>query len=106
MLNILWEYRFVIVSIMAVVLFALFEWKTFKEILYALMLQAKRFAKDKVMNSGKEQEDWVVTKAYIYLPKWITMFIPQETMRKIIKWLYDRAKDYLDDGKLNNSITK
>ena len=104
MFIILWEFRFVIVCIIAAVLFALFEWERTKEILYALMLQAKRLAKDAVLKSGQQQEDWVLERAYAYLPGWITMFISKEVMRKIIKWLYNQAKDYLDDGKLNNSI--
>jgi len=45
-------------------------------------------AKDAVLNSGKEQEEWVLQKAYAYLPRWITFAIPQEVMRKIISWLY------------------
>lgn len=104
MKELIFEYRFIIVAALAVFIFALFEWEKFKSILYALMLQAKSLAKDAVLRSGTEQEKWVLDKAYLYLPKWITAAIPQDVMRKIISWLYNRAKDYLDDGKLNNSI--
>jgi len=98
------EYRFILTVALAAFIFALFEWEKFKGILYALMLQAKSMAKDAVLKSGKEQEEWVLQKAYAYLPRWITFAIPQEVMRKIISWLYNMTKDYLDDGKLNNSI--
>lgn len=104
MKELLFEYRFIIVVAIAAFFFALFEWEKFKGILYRLMLRAKSMAKDAILKSGGAQEEWVLQKAYIYLPKWITMFIPQEVMRKIIKYLYDIAKDYLDDGKLNKSI--
>ena len=98
------EYRFILVVALAVFLFALFEWEQFKGVLYALMLQAKGKAKDAVLKSGRAQEDWVLLKAYQYLPKWLTVWIPQEVMRRIISYLYCTGKDYLDDGKINNSI--
>lgn len=105
-INILWEFRFIIILVVAILLFAVFEWEKFKGILYALMLQGKRYAKDKVLHSGKAQEEWVLIQAYAYLPRWITLFIPQEVMRRIIKYLYDKAKDYLDDGVINDSVGK
>ncbi len=100
----LFEYRFVIVLAVAVLIFALFEWEKVKGIIGSLMLNAKSLAKDAVLQSGKAQEDWVLMKAYQYLPKWITIFIPQEVMRKLIQYLYHMAKDYLDDGVINKSI--
>lgn len=83
----------------------LFLWQREKAIgvLRDLMLTAKSLAKDAILNSGKEQEDWVVENAYIYLPKWITLFISKEVMRKLIAFIYRQAKDYIDDGRLNGS---
>ncbi|KPU42686.1 hypothetical protein OXPF_37400 [Oxobacter pfennigii] len=100
----LWEFRFFIVIIFALSLYALFAWQDFKTKAYALMLQAKSLAKDAVLKSGDQQAEWVVKKAYQFLPKSITIFLSEETMYKIVKTLYDKAKDYLDDGKLNSSI--
>lgn len=100
----IWEYRFIIVIVVAVVLYALLEWEKFKSGAYALMLQAKRMAKDAVLNSGAQQEEWVVKKAYQFLPRSITIFISEEVMRKIVHYLYVKAKDKLDDGQLNGSV--
>ncbi|CCJ33084.1 hypothetical protein [Caloramator australicus] len=102
-LNFAWEFRFIIVIAIAILLYALLEWQKFKATAYALMLQAKRLAKDAVLNSGQQQEEWVVKKAYQFLPKSWTIFISEATMRKIVHWLYEKAKDYLDDGKINDS---
>lgn len=99
-----WEFRFIIVIAIAILLYALLEWQKFKTTAYALMLQAKRLAKDAVLKSGQQQEEWVVRKVYQILPKAWTIFISEETMRKIVHWLYEKAKDYLDDGVLNGSI--
>lgn len=104
MLKFLIEYRFIILVVLAVILFAMFEWEKFKNISYALMLQAKSRAKNYVLKSGKKQEDWVVNKAYQFLPKKITFFINEQRMRKIIHYLYVKAKDKVDDGEINNSI--
>ena len=104
MMNLLFEYRFMIILVLAVMLYAVLEWQKFKTISYALMLQAKSKAKNLILKSGKQQEDWVVNKAYLFLPKKLTIFINQERMRRIIHFLYVKAKDKIDDGEINNSI--
>lgn len=104
MFNFLFEYRFIIVAFLGLVFFGLFEREQAKAVLYALMLDAKSLAKDMVLKSGREQEEWVINKAYIYLPKWMAIAIPRETMRSIVRHLYYLARDKLDDGKLNKSI--
>jgi hypothetical protein len=102
----LWEYRFILILVLAVVLYAITQWKEFKSRAYALMLQAKRLAKDAVLKSGDEQVEWIIKRAYQYLPKSVMLFIGESNLRKIIKWLYDKAKDWIDDGQINGSITK
>jgi hypothetical protein len=104
MLNILWEYRFIILVVLAVVLYACLEWNKFKALAYAAMLQAKRMAKDAVLKSGDEQVEWVVRKAYQFMPRTWTIFISEDRMRKIIGYLYGKLKDYIDDGQLNRSM--
>ena len=102
--QLIWEYRFFIIIGLVVILFCILEWQRAKTIAYSLMLQAKSLAKDAVLKSGQQQEEWVVKKAYQFLPKSITLFISEEVMRKLIHYLYSKAKDYLDDGQINNSI--
>lgn len=102
--SILFEYRFIIIVAIAAIFYVFLDWQKSKQQLYQLMLTAKSMAKDMVLNSGKEQEEWVLQKAYQYLPKWITLFVPKDVMRKIIRFLYAKAKDYLDDGVFNNSL--
>ena len=104
MKQLFWDFRFVICVVMAVALYAILAWKDFKIRAYALMLQAKSMAKDTVLKSGDEQAEWVIKKAYQFFPKTITIFISEELMEKIIYILYTKAKDYLDDGKINNSL--
>jgi hypothetical protein len=102
-LKIAWEYRFIIILVLAFLLVFLFERQRAITILYALMLQAKRMAKDMVLNSGQEQEEWVVQKAKIYLPKEILVFLPDERLKAFVKFLFAKLKDYADDGQLNDS---
>lgn len=102
--TVIWEYRFIIMCVIAVGIFALMQWQVVKSRLYALMLQAKRMAKDAVLDSGQDQVDWVVDKAYKYLPPFFTVFISKDVLKRIIGYLYNKAQDYLDDGELNNSI--
>ena len=104
MLKSLWEFRYIIVVILAAIIYGWLTWKETKSRLYALMLQAKSKAKDMILQSGQEQEEWVVKMALQYLPVSIKIFFSEDMIRKIVQWLYKKGKDYLDDGKLNNSI--
>ncbi|WP_461206942.1 hypothetical protein [Clostridium sp. DL1XJH146] len=106
--NFIFEYRFIIVVIIAVLAYALFEREKFKSKAFSMMLQAKRLAKKAVLDSGRDQEDWVVDNLYKLLPKVITLAFSEEALksilRKIVSALYKAAKDKLDDGVINNSI--
>jgi hypothetical protein len=102
--SLIWEYRFVLLIVLAVFFYAVFEWQRFKAKAYALMLQAKRLAKDAILKSGDQQAEWVVKKMYQFLPLSWKIFISEERLRKIVFYLYHNAKDCLDDGQINNSI--
>lgn len=104
MKEILWELRFVIIAVLAIIIYSLMTWKETKSRLYALMLQAKRRAKDEVLKSGQQQEEWVVKKALQFLPLSVRLLFGEDVIRGIVRMLYKSAKDYLDDGKINNSI--
>lgn len=103
-LNIIWEYRYIIMWVVMAGLYALTEWNNFKSKVTALMLDAKKLAKDGILKNGEQQVEWIVLQAYQKLPKRY-QFINQETLKKVIAWLYIKAMDYIDDGQFNNSIT-
>lgn len=101
--DLLWDWRFIIAAILALFVFALFEWGKVKEMVLSGALMAKKLAKDFILNSGQEQEDWVVNKIYPIIPLPARVFISEATFRKLVRYLYGKAKDYLDDGEMNNS---
>lgn len=103
LISMLWEWRFVIIVAAAFLLYCAFEWQRAKAVLYNLMLQAKRMAKDAVLKSGKEQEDLVVRFAMQRLPLSLRLFMGEDTIRKIVSWLFSKSRDILDDGILNDS---
>lgn len=103
-MSLLFEYRFILLVILVIILYAVFEWQKFKATCYNLMLQAKDLAKDAILKSGDQQMEWVIKKAYQFMPKALTVFITEQRMRILVQYLYDKAKDLLDDGKLNGSI--
>jgi hypothetical protein len=92
------------VVLLGVVIFAIFDFAKFKQIVFQAMLIAKSKAKDLVLKSGQEQEDWVVEKVYNILPARIKLFVSKEILRNLVKKFYKEAKDYLDDGKFNDSV--
>jgi hypothetical protein len=102
-ISFMWDARFIIAVLVAFAGFAILEREKANSILYALMLQAKRMAKDEILKSGQEQEDWVVRKALIFLPATVRIFLSEEAIRVIVKFLFNKAKDFLDDGEFNGT---
>lgn len=103
-MNQMWEWRFALTMAVAFFVWCILDWEKAKGRLFQLMLLAKGKAKDLILSSGKEQEDWVVTQAWRFLPLKFRIFLTEDTLRKIIRWLYRQAKDKLDDGQFNGSV--
>lgn len=99
----LWDYRYIIVIIIAALIYCLFNWQKVKTLALQGMLKAKSLAKDAVLHSGQEQEDWVVSKIYPMLPNVARLFISEGFFRILVQKLYKTAKDLIDDGKLNGT---
>lgn len=99
----LWEIRYIIAVVILFIIYCIFEWQSAKNKIFKLMLKAKQAAKEGFLKSGKEQEDWVVKTLMLVLPKQVTFFLNEDSIRKAVSFLYNQAKDYLDDGEFNNS---
>jgi hypothetical protein len=108
----------IFIPILAVILALVFVYfllgrNKVEKVLLALMLQAKRYAKDRILASGQDQEDWVVARATEYIPGKYLFLLDQialfrghtreELIRLIVQKLFNALKDYADDGKFNDS---
>lgn len=102
-LSILWEWRFIIILLVTAALYCCFEWEKAKAIIYAGIAQAKRYAKDQVLKNGKQQEEYVVKLMLEKLPLSLRIFLGEKQIREIVRWLYSKLVDYIDDGVLNES---
>lgn len=76
------------------------QWTKVRELAYQAMLLAERTFSD---GDGKVKFDFVVRIVYKYLPSWIKLFFIEEHLRRIIQEWYNIAKDFLDDGIINDS---
>ena len=102
-LSILWEWRFIILLVVSGILFCLFEWERAKTFIYAGIAQAKRYAKDQVLKNGKQQEEYVVKLALQYLPLSLRIFLSEKGIRILVRYLYSKLGDYIDDGIINET---
>lgn len=102
-LNIIWEFRFVLLLVIAAVFYCALQWEKAKVMIYAGIAQAKRYAKDQVLKNGRQQEEYVVRLVLQRLPLSLRLFLGEDTLRRIVRWLYSKLLDYMDDGVLNES---
>ena len=83
------------------------NWTKLREIAYKAMLQAeKAFGK----GGGSEKFDAVFKEVYKQLPVWFQIIFPADQAARILKvriqeW-YDMAKDWTDDGIINDSTAE
>ena len=104
MKEIIWDWRYVIIFIVACIIYCALEWGNVKGKILNAALAAKDLAKDKIIHGGQAQENWVVNRVYQLLPVRVKIFISEELLRKIIRYLYQKSMDLIDDGKVNNSF--
>ncbi|QNU66908.1 hypothetical protein EHE19_019115 [Ruminiclostridium herbifermentans] len=79
------------------------RWNKLRKLGYKFILKAEK----EIIGSkrGQERFSFVIKELYLLIPKWLQIFITEETLKeKLQDWFVD-VKDYLDDGKLNDSIT-
>ena len=104
-LNSVWDYRYLLLWVILAVIACITMGKQWvKAKVYTLMLLAKKLAKDQILATGLEQEEWVVNALYLVLKKLKIPFVTKEGLQPLVNKLYKKAIDYLDDGRLNNSI--
>lgn len=105
MKDLVWEWRYIILAIIGAGIYSILEWNIVKEKILNAIVAAKDLAKDKVLHGGKAQEDWVVSRVILILPLRVKLILSEELLRKIIRYLYQKSMDLIDDGKVNNSYS-
>ena len=77
------------------------QWTKLRSIAYALMLGAERLY---TTEEGKRKFEMVLRRIYDLMPVWMSMIFSDQKIRQILQAWYNKAKDCLDDGKINGSI--
>jgi hypothetical protein len=103
------EYKDIIIALIGLIFWAISNKKEFEKRLTEGMLRAKDLAKDKILLSAKEQENYIVENIATIVGKRFAIvlkFINEDTLRKITHVLYEKAMDKYDDGEINGSFKK
>ena len=53
---------------------------------------------------GKRKFEMVLRRIYDLMPIWMSLIFSDKKIRQILQAWYNKAKDYLDDGKVNGLI--
>lgn len=69
----------------------------FRTKVYKLFIQA-----EKVATSGHKM-DYVIDNIYSYLPAVLKIFINESALRWVLQKMFDKVKDFLNDGKFNGN---
>lgn len=84
------------------IVYAIFtrQWRLLQMAAYQLMLSAERLMATK---PGKAKMKVVYAEIWLLLPGWFKLFVNEITLKQKLQEWYDLAKDYTDDGTVNQS---
>jgi len=107
-IQIAFDFRYVIAAAIAFIVWALFNVSLIKKRIHAAILKGEKWAKyqaeNGVLTNGKQVEDWIIENLYpLIVGRW-QIILKESTARMIIRYLYKKLIDAMDDGKLNGSI--
>lgn len=103
-INFIWEYRYIGIAIVAFGIYFTVERQSALKVISTLMLSAEKLARDAILQAGTEQRNWVREKAKLILPKYVLIFLTDDRLDAIIEYLFEKAKDYADNGVVDGSV--
>jgi len=87
--------------IITVVLAVQKRWDALRQIAYKMMLAAEMAFSS---GEGKAKFEYVFSHVYSLVPAWLRLFVPEAALREKLQEWFNWAKDWADDGIINNSI--
>lgn len=77
------------------------KWEELRSDAYVLILQAERAWGKR---DGNKKFKFVLDTLYAKLPWILILFVDEDVLSDSIQYWYDELKDYLDNGKLDDSV--
>lgn len=108
----LFTYGWQILGALGVIIWVVYEiiTKGLDKFLQGAMLRVQKWAQEQADVKGHELMEMVVSLTMTYVvshwPAAIRQFVTEEFVRRRAHDLYNGARDFLDDGKLNGSYAK
>lgn len=107
----LFNYGWIIVALIGIIAYLFYVYKkegkqaaieAAEKIAYKIMLAIEdRYGHD---ISGEEKFAEALNLFYLKLPPTLRYVVPEEKMAEFLQTCFDKMKDLLDDGKINNSV--
>ena len=96
-----WITVIILVGIVAYALYLLIskKWTQLRLFAYKLMLVAEKLYQE---GQGAEKFEYVFDILYSYIPSWLKIILTEDKIKAQLQKWYDMAKDYLEDGVLDN----
>lgn len=78
------------------------RWEQLRAGTYKLVLEAEKVITG--TKRGQERFEYVFKRLYLLVPTWLQFFVSEELLREKLQAWFIELKDYLDDGKKNQSV--
>lgn len=102
MLDFLFQWRYVILSLLGIIGFAIYDFQAFKTQLRNLIFIIEGESRKFVLNN-LQKENWVVTKIEILFPKTFHL-LGEKNVRLLVAWIIKKAKSALENNKIDKSF--
>lgn len=79
------------------------KWDQLRSTAYRMIMQAEKVITG--TKKGQERFEMVFDRIYSLIPPWLRFFIMESDLKEQLQDWYNDIKDYLDNGKIDKSIT-
>lgn len=97
-IQVLAHYWGIIVVVLALGLWALLDWKDFRQHVAGAIVYVEKHAEELALASGPDKHQWVVDQTWPVLPAWLKVFVTKERydliVEAIFQWLLSVAQKH------------
>jgi hypothetical protein len=97
-----WASVVIIIAFLAIIAVLILQkrWGALRTLAYRMMLAAEMAFSS---GEGKAKFEAVFQTVYDLIPEWFKIFVPEDLLRRKLQEWFNMAKDWADDGIINNS---
>ena len=100
MLEIVSQYWGIIVAVLGLIGFAIYDYEKFKSRVVSLIFIAEEKSRELCLETGQKKFEWVVQNGYKYLPAVLKLVLSEELFKALVQHIFDKVVKWAEKQEL------